>query len=251
VFLWKYRAWKSVAFAALPYVIVAIPLCLYNYVRFESIFEFGSSYQLTVVDIKAVIHQNVLSKIFRIILSSANYLFCPIQLSMNFPFVGILQTNGVQITQGVLCNFVNPIGIINFPIVFCLSYLFKNTVKKDTSKTTYPLLWSSLIVAIAIIILNSLILGCGGGYMVDFAIFIVLPSCFCAYYWCQDTKSCDLLKASHSSNTFVGFTVRLSLIYALITASVFIGLFLTAASTNSYSNPTLYRYLETALGCLK
>lgn len=40
----------KLALAALPYVVVAVGLMWYNYVRFDSPFEFGQAYQLTVAD---------------------------------------------------------------------------------------------------------------------------------------------------------------------------------------------------------
>ena len=48
-FSWKERGKVLVAFA-LPYVITAILLMIYNYVRFDNPFEFGQTYQLTLVD---------------------------------------------------------------------------------------------------------------------------------------------------------------------------------------------------------
>ena len=42
---------KTLLFIIVPYVIVVIPLMLYNYARFGSIFEFGAKYQLTIVDV--------------------------------------------------------------------------------------------------------------------------------------------------------------------------------------------------------
>ncbi len=41
---------SKVIIAIIPYVIVAIGLMYYNYIRFDNIFEFGQKYQLTVID---------------------------------------------------------------------------------------------------------------------------------------------------------------------------------------------------------
>lgn len=46
----KADKWKVAIGFCLPYVIVAILLMTYNYVRFDNPFEFGQSYQLTLVD---------------------------------------------------------------------------------------------------------------------------------------------------------------------------------------------------------
>ena len=45
---------KCVFSIGIPYIIVAIPLMWYNYARFESIFEFGANYQLTINNIGAL-----------------------------------------------------------------------------------------------------------------------------------------------------------------------------------------------------
>ena len=42
---------KALLSIIIPYTIVAIPLMIYNYVRFGNILEFGAKYQLTVVDV--------------------------------------------------------------------------------------------------------------------------------------------------------------------------------------------------------
>ena len=41
---------RKLFFAALPYLLVAILLMLYNYIRFDNPFEFGQAYQLTVAN---------------------------------------------------------------------------------------------------------------------------------------------------------------------------------------------------------
>lgn len=46
----KSKKWRMAAEFCLPYVIVAALLMTYNYVRFDNPFEFGQSYQLTLVD---------------------------------------------------------------------------------------------------------------------------------------------------------------------------------------------------------
>ena len=47
-FSWKLAG--KLALAASPYLVVAVALMLYNYVRFDNPFEFGQAYQLTVAD---------------------------------------------------------------------------------------------------------------------------------------------------------------------------------------------------------
>ncbi len=44
------RQWKPMMICLLPYVLVAVGLMIYNYVRFENPLEFGQAYQLTIAD---------------------------------------------------------------------------------------------------------------------------------------------------------------------------------------------------------
>ena len=45
-----FRLLKKLLYAASPYLVIGILLMLYNYLRFDSPFEFGQSYQLTITD---------------------------------------------------------------------------------------------------------------------------------------------------------------------------------------------------------
>ncbi len=66
----------------LPYVIVAIPVCWYNYARFGSIFEFGAAYSLTTNDMN---HRGFnLNRLFR---SMYSYLFQPPLYKTDYPFL--------------------------------------------------------------------------------------------------------------------------------------------------------------------
>jgi hypothetical protein len=243
VILWKRRSWKLCAFVMLPYVLVAIPLCVYNYVRFESIFDFGATYNLTDLNLVVYVQQNVLGKVIRILMCSAYYLFCPNQFSINFPFVTrmITASPGEHISHGFVFWIYDACGIINFPIVFYLSYLFKNLFNKNRPGTFYVLL-TSLIIAVAIIVLNSMLAGVAARYLFDFATFITFPALFCAYYWCKNTDGVGVSGGSSALKN------RLSLTYILIAVSIFVGLFISVTGLSIARNLTLHRYLEYSLG---
>lgn len=86
---------------ALPYIIVAVLLMVYNYVRFESPFEFGQSYQLTVADQTA--YTGGILERFSLI-DWANYtgkiLFLFTDLQKSFPWVP--QQMGLLIMHPIL-----------------------------------------------------------------------------------------------------------------------------------------------------
>ncbi len=91
---------RELALAALPYVIVAILLMLYNYLRFEDPFEFGQTYQLTVGDQSAF--QEVgfsQQKLVKILNGVAENLISYKPLSQEFPYIS---HNGAYINFPIL-----------------------------------------------------------------------------------------------------------------------------------------------------
>jgi hypothetical protein len=241
VVLWKRRSWKLLLFISIPYIIVAIPLMMYNYARFDSVFEFGANYNLTNGNMTAYHLLNPIGKIIKTLISSASFLFAPNEYSLRFPFVIPKGPDG-DILAGTFHVAETGGGIINFPIVFCLFYLLKNIFNKKTalSQEISRMLFAFLIIAAAIIILNSFTVGFLRRYTVDFAVFIILPSLWSAYYWCGD------LNSAHSRTT------RLKAVYVLLAASIFVGLFsFVPGVLLSPQNPVLYRYLECSLGVIR
>jgi hypothetical protein len=101
-----------------------------------------------------------------------------------------------------------------------------------------------LIIAAVIITFNSYVVGFAGRFMLDMSAFIIIPSLFCAYYWCSPDTASTTLSVSPA--------VRLKVTYVLIAASIFVGLFLFVNGTDyMYNDPALYRYLERSLGIFR
>jgi len=236
VILWKRRSWKLVMFVMIPYILIAIPLCWYNYVRFESVFEFGQRYTLNGWATFAYHLQSPLGKLVRTFVASVHYLFCPNIFTLEFPFVNGLPRMDERLYMGAVWTCSRTNALINYPIVFCSFYMIKDIFNKDKPKTFYAL-YASLSIGVAMILLCSFAVGITVRYMFDIATFIVFPSLFCAYYWCRGDAE------NRSKN-------RLMIAYALIAVSVFVGLFMFVQSEqmNWCTEHTLYRYLEYSLG---
>jgi hypothetical protein len=232
--LWKYRSWKLFAFAALPFAIVAVPLCAYNYARFGSVFEFGVKYTLGGIDNSAADKINAVGRIVKTLGASAFYLFNPNKYSLGFPYVECFPPyGGLTAVRGIYSDIAGS-GMANFPIVFCLPYIFK-----VLGAARRVALWF-IIAAAAIIAVDSYILGFQGRYMLDFAAFLILPALFCAYSWCGG--------ALQNKN-------RRCAVLALLAVSIFVGSFLFVSGTyltgigaQAAYDHTLYRYLECSLG---
>lgn len=75
---------KNIFVVAIPYGIVGISLMIYNYVRFDSIFEFGAQYQITVNDMR-----NLDNRIMAIPVGLISYLFKIPTIISQFPFAQI------------------------------------------------------------------------------------------------------------------------------------------------------------------
>jgi len=240
VILWKYRSWKLLAFLFVPYIMVAIPICWYNYVRFESIFEFGGIYTLTVTNNTAPGTDPIgtIAKAFRTL---AFYLFHPNQYSLIYPYVESLPKSNIMVT-GYMAYNQRGSGLINFPIVLCLIYFFRNIFIKERPKAF--LLLSALLLAATVMILFTSTLGFHGYYVFDYRILFILPSLFCAYYFCV-ASSAEKLSAK----------TRLKVVYTLLTVTILVGLALSVTGGREqwadYSNMMLYRYLEYSLGLFR
>jgi hypothetical protein len=237
VFLWKRRSWKLLALVVVPYIMVAIPLCYYNYIRFGSIFDFGVNYNLTTLNTGALSSMDPIGKTIRTFVSSMSYLFSVNTYSITFPYVDCIPQN-TWFKYSVTHFHDKTSGMINFPIVLCLFYFVKSIFAKRKPDT---FLMSSifLIIAAIIIFLDSFLVGISGRYIIDFAIFILIPSIFCAYHLC-DEQVCDYRRV-----------FRLKAVYVMLVFSILVGLALfTTSITNdvTFGNPALYRYLQVSLG---
>lgn len=84
-FTWKLLG--KLVFAALPYVIVAAALMLYNYARFENPFEFGQNYQLTVADQSQYRVELNSESVLRLINNAMIHFFNIGDISAKFPYV--------------------------------------------------------------------------------------------------------------------------------------------------------------------
>jgi len=171
--LFSKKSWKKTMLFAAPYIIIALMLMWYNYVRFDSPFNFGANYNLTTNDMTK--RGFVLG---RIPLGIYYYLFVPFQFILRFPFVNRfgVSTNylGTTIFEGMSGGFifVNLLTILGLCI-----FKFKDTIKE---KKLYQLGKYAIIFSLLIIIADTEMAGilpryiCDFGFLVYFATAIVL-----------------------------------------------------------------------------
>ena len=119
--------------AALPYVLVAAGLMLYNYARFEDPFEFGQKYQLTVADQSQYSVVLNAETILRIINDSIESFFSFGDFRIAFPY---LQPSGV---------------FFNFPILLLMVGVCKLSVAKNMHYArVLPLMIGIFVTVVAI-----------------------------------------------------------------------------------------------------
>lgn len=117
-FYWIYLKLKNetgkmiltMMYVILPYLIIGLLLMLYNYVRFDSVFEFGQSYQLTIADQHSYMQFSQLFNISKIADGYMTIFLGYYGLQNYFPYVSY---NGILICYPVLWLFA-PMIIIGW-----------------------------------------------------------------------------------------------------------------------------------------
>lgn len=224
--------WQDAICFAVPVLIGAALLMWYNYIRFASPFEFGTSYQLTVSDIRS-------NKLQISLLGDAvfhYYLQMP-ELSGLFPYFrpGKLDMS----TYGQFFYTTKSIGLVHLPITV-LPYASGLFLEKKTGKKATYLLACALPFGIAF--LDTCM---GGGcirYLADLTLPLVLFGLLTVFELCS--------KANQRTAENTSFRVFLLFVLILLW-SAGIGFTLIFANERSWifnGNPTLFRFAESLFG---
>ncbi len=209
---------------ALPYVIVASGIMYYNYIRFGSPFDFGSSYNLTTNDVTRRGFD-----MGRTGLGIFTYLFQPPQFTAIFPFIksAAVETNYVGRTVKEYCFG----GLItSLPILWFTGVLPKvKSILKE--KKLYAFTLTLLLIGVALVIADTQAGGLLQRYYCDFGFVFFLAAVLVILALCEKVKSKDGIK---NLNTIIYALTVISVIYsALLVFSV-------ADATIDTLNPTLF-----------
>jgi len=151
----------------LPVIIIAALVMTYNYVRFDSVFEFGAKYNLTTNDMT---RRGI--KLDRTILGYYSFLFQPNRIIAEFPFLETFNITtvykGVNVFEGMHGGFF----FINL-ICACsiIPSLFKEYIK---DKELNWVIYLSMFIALVVIFADTQIAGILGRYFLDFSWLIIL-----------------------------------------------------------------------------
>lgn len=147
---------------AIPVMITAAGLMAYNYIRFDSVFEFGAKYQLTVSDIS----YNTVS--FSMLMPAIYYYFFePVGVSGTFPQIAPRLYNIGNVGR----YFYNcaSFGLFNFPIMWS-AVLYPSVVKKTRlDKKLKAFVGATIGLSVVIAFLDFSLAGVNLRYLADIA----------------------------------------------------------------------------------
>lgn len=216
---------KDGIFIAVPLGIFAIFQMIYNYMRFDNIFEFGAKYQLTSFNMTYCM-SFTFGKMFAGIFE---YIFRTPQINpLVFPFV-FINTETSLVSMNEVCYENRLVGLIAIPILFV--YLFANNILKvNKDKSFSGLIKIILIISFISIILNTCLGGICEAYSIDFKLMLCLGAIML------------LLKAieQEKDNTYMN---KIFLILCILTISIMLPIGLTTESNfllNLKSSTTIF-----------
>lgn len=160
--------WSHIVAVVVPYVLVAAGLMYYNYIRFESVFDFGANYNLTTNDMtrRGLNLQRLPDGIFM-------YLFQPISVKLIFPFAEV--TSFVSTYMGETIRDWTFGGALWTHMVI-LSLFAVGVVKKELKdKKLWGLTVLSMCLAILVVIADTEMAGILNRYYTDFLWLFMIP----------------------------------------------------------------------------
>jgi hypothetical protein len=207
----------SICSLLIPYSLLIIAICVYNYMRFDSPFQFGNKYQLAAMDMS----QYKILDVNSILLGLYLYLFSPMKINSNFPFAYLNADLPAYLKPATPYFLEKASGIISF-IPFLLLGLFTPALmillsklkSAKLEKIVFPkfelliILLPGLINLLFITSLN----GVAQRYAQDFAIYFIMATIFLWFYFYSKTNNILIKKVI---NSFVFFSGVLSILFGV------------------------------------
>lgn len=155
-----------------PFLVVAVPVCLYNQARFGSPFDFGASYNLTGADMTAYAFDPIV-----IAARSLEYLFLPPVMQGSYPFLHAID-DVAGLPTVMWTN--EPVfgGFFAFaPAALVVFALFGVRMRRALkARGVLGVCATSVILAVATLVIVSYVSGVTMRYFADFAWLIVVPA---------------------------------------------------------------------------
>lgn len=178
------EGWKSVSSLLLPYIPVAAGLMIYNAARFGSPFDFGANYNLTTNDMTGRGWE-----LGRMGLGFFSYLFQPVNLEAEFPF--IVQSSFASSYLGMTVREGTYGGVFAANLILLPLLLLPWCRKYFKSKTAFRMSAVALAGAVLVVAADTQMAGILPRYYNDFTWMLYLAVCpllLSLYEFCLDCE---------------------------------------------------------------
>jgi len=183
--LWKDKKlfFGLCACVAVPITLIACGLMWYNYIRFGSVFEFGSNYMITVTNLKAYRLMNPIAKLTKVLIGFFCFLIPSFDIRASFPFVYLRSIETGLAFKSYL--YITPtMGLMALPVTWFICGI--GTVKRIIDKRRKPILYLTVtMICLGFLQIASIMLlisAVVNRYTVDFFWLFVFAGLFCAYF---------------------------------------------------------------------
>lgn len=183
-----------------PFLLVALPVCWYNYARFGSITDFGASYNLTGADMTSYSFDPAI-----IALHIIEYLFLPPCVMSAFPFIqAVNQIPSLPVALWTNEPFYGGFFCFTPAALAVFTLLSKRTREQMRSHGVLWLAIGMCTVAIIILVVICYVSGVTMRYFADFSWLIIIPATFTLWAVLDD-------KDSNSCRGFISLLVLASI----------------------------------------
>jgi hypothetical protein len=236
-----------------PCAIVASGLMWYNYIRFESMFEFGINYHITSTYVKWANSKNPLSKINGFLVCLYCYLVPSFNVRSSFPFIFLKPVNIGSAYNGYIFN-AGTVGILSLPITWFIFGI--SSVKKFISNQKYNMMLKLIITMTCLGFLQIAVIGPHGtSYLLDILWLFIFTGLFCAYFIYEKLTDYQFAKLIELKTTkFVfnmkGFLLNVITLSMILSNILFFMVTLSSSAGNLIwnNNPLAFYFIQRLLG---
>jgi hypothetical protein len=221
------------AAVAAPYLVVGVGLMCYNYIRFDSVFEFGTSYQLTVSNTGAFDEISPIGQFIKAIYGVWAYFGNTLDFKLTFPFFDVPYNVNLD---GYIGHYyqIQPIGLINLPALWLLAAtpLAVRSFRRHGQTMLAHLVVVALALGLILMVVEALMGGLLPRYEADFLWLFGLAAVGCAIAVHQAFERRDALPGPVLAGVSSLWVVTI----------IILSLFAVTASSNVFAHdyPVLY-----------
>lgn len=162
IYVGNWKNFRQIFAFFAPYIVVAVGIMWYNYMRFGSVFDFGAAYNLTVDDMT---HRGMNWN--RVALGAYAYLIQPFTIDVRFPYVKHAKLNTSYMGYTSSENPMAGVFLINSFCVFGMALLRVRAFVQE--KRIYAIGLATFLTGMVLMLLDTQMGGIYMRYMTDFA----------------------------------------------------------------------------------